>query len=123
MFEGEGYKTVVEDKLSKEIIYSIGVYIQLCARIEKLIVSCICLTEDLDNDEAKNRYEELSNLTTGQLISSLKSMTENLPNDHSWYEYFKELRGYLHRFVDHRHKVVHGIVSCLLYTSPSPRDS
>ncbi|MEO0569994.1 MAG: hypothetical protein AAF066_19870 [Pseudomonadota bacterium] len=104
-------KTLVEQELSRELIYSIGVYVQLCARIEKLIIKSICLAEKATGERAKFRYAELSQLSTRELISSLKNISSSLTKDHLWYRYFEELRPYLHKFVDNRHLAVHGVIS------------
>jgi len=104
-------RTAVEEELSSEIIYSIGNYVQLCARIEDLIACSIGAVESLEGAEAERLQSELRLKPTRDLIKAIKVVSERLPDDHIWAEFFNELRPYLHRFVENRHKAVHGVVS------------
>ncbi|WP_397542639.1 hypothetical protein [Roseovarius salis] len=103
--------TVVENELPANIIFAIGNYVQLCARIEKLLIRAILTVEGREGEELRARYSELSLMSTRELISAVKEISDKLPEDHRWSSYFEKLRPYLYRFVDNRHKAVHGIVT------------
>ncbi|WP_306112048.1 MULTISPECIES: hypothetical protein [Roseovarius] len=102
--------TIVDYALPDNIIKEIGKYVQLCARIEKLIIIAVVTVENLEGDDRKKRVAELSMLPTTKLISSLNSVTKALPKSHRFATFFQELRPYLHQFVDNRHRAVHGVV-------------
>jgi len=110
MFE-ERHQTLVESELPSEIIHAVGNYVQLCARIEKLVIKAILIVERLEGADLKTRAAKLSLLSASELISSLKTVSDSLDENHRWSKFFRELRPYLHRFVDNRHKVVHGVVT------------
>ncbi|WP_288938030.1 hypothetical protein [uncultured Roseovarius sp.] len=109
----ERRQSLVETELPNKLIHSVGVYVQLCARIEKLVVEAIIVVEKLEEPEASQQFAELSLLPTSELISSLRRITESLPPDHPWYPFFTELRPYLYQFVSNRHKAVHGVLSSI----------
>ncbi|WP_422025420.1 hypothetical protein [Roseovarius sp.] len=103
--------TTVEHEIPKDIIFAIGNYVQLCARIEKLIVRAVLIVENLEGEKLKNRAAQLYKMSTKELIGAVKEISERLNEGHRWAVYFRELRPYLYEFVDNRHKTIHGVVT------------
>jgi len=52
--------TVVENELPANIIFGIGNYVQLCARIEKLLIHAILKVEGREGEDLRVRYSKLS---------------------------------------------------------------
>ena len=104
------YARFVETILPQSWLYELGVYLQTCAQIEFFTCSAICKIEGLDETSPnwRIRHDELRNMSMADLIKQLRSAEHVLEKHDPWRPYFKELRSWMHRYVDNRHIATHG---------------
>jgi hypothetical protein len=107
------YTTTAQD-LGPGLAANLGLYVQICARIEYQVASIICAIEKRpeDTEEWRSRHNTLRwQHSTKELISKLSTSAKRLENNHSWKSYLSEISGWMHRFVGNRHKAVHGFIT------------